>query len=248
MKPRIGITAWRRDLPTFLGDRTDLYTLGLEYVDAIVQAGGIPLIVPHAGDAEGVLDALDGLMMSGGDDVHPESYGEPLTDSSHGTSIDADRWEIALVRAAARRHMPVLAICRGMQIMSVAFGGKLTQHLEQVEGHPDYAGMSAEDILAHRHDVTLRPGCDLALVYGEFTRQVNTIHHQAVVDAGDLDVAGTGTGEVIEAVQARNGWTAWGVQWHPEKMTYDHREERLFAAFIEKARGYAVLSEPVATR
>ncbi len=239
MKPVIGITAWRRPLPTFLGEKTDLYTLGAEYVEAVTRAGGAPLIVPFGPDAGRILDALDGLVMSGGDDVHPASYADTVTDASMGINQDADRWEIDLARGAAQRRLPVLAICRGMQIMAVAFGGRLVQHLEAVEGHPDFHGLTADEILGIRHDVSLQPDCRLAQVYGTQVKEVNTIHHQAVIDAGDLAVVGTGTGGVIEAVEARNGWPAWGLQWHPEKMNGDAREHNLFASFIAQAEAYA---------
>jgi putative glutamine amidotransferase len=239
MRPVIGITAWRRYLPTFLGEQTDLFTLGVEYVDAIVRAGGAPIIIPHGPDAERILDRLDGLMLTGGDDVHPESYGDPPTDNSVGVNMEADRWEIALVRGAAERHMPTLAICRGMQIMTVAFGGRMVQHLEAVEGHPDYHNMSAEEIMALRHDVALEPACTLARVYGDTVKTVNSIHHQAVVEPGQFALVGEGEGGVIEAVEATNGWPAWGVQWHPEKMAGDPLEAKLFRFFVEQAEQFA---------
>jgi putative glutamine amidotransferase len=239
MRPIVGITAWRRALPTFLGEKTDLYTLGVEYVEAVAGAGGTPMILPHGPDVDRVLDSLDGLLLSGGDDVHPESYGEPLTEASVGVDLEADRWEIALVRGAAERKMPVLAICRGMQIMAVAFGGRLIPDLQNVEGHPDFHGMSADDILGLRHTVSLQEGCALAGVYGVTRREVNTIHHQAVAHAGNLVVVGTGDGGVIEAVEAGEDWNAWGLQWHPEKMADDDRERSLFRTFVEGADAYA---------
>lgn len=239
MKPVIGITAWRRPLPTFLSEQTDLYTLGVEYVQAVTRAGGAPVIVPSGPDAERVLDMLDGLVMSGGDDVHPESYADTLTDVSIGVNRAADQWEIALVRGAAVRRMPVLAICRGMQIMAVAFGGRLVQHLNAVEGHPDFHSLDPDRILRLRHDVSLQPDCTLAHVYGTCVKDVNTIHHQAVTDAGELAVVGTGPGGLIEAIEGPDDWTAWGVQWHPEKMSDDEREQELFRSFVEQTTQYA---------
>lgn len=237
-RPRIGISAWLRPLPTFLGERTMLYTLGLEYVESVAQADGLPLIVPRAGSAEDVLDALDGLLLAGGDDVHPQSYGDGHTGESLGVDLESDQWEIALVRGAARRGMPVLGICRGMQVMSVAFGGRLVQNMAGLEGHPDIHDMTPDDILATRHDVQLDSGCVLTEIYGTTRREVNTIHHQAVVNAGDLQVTGYGPAGVIESIEPGWDWPAIGVQWHPEKLD-DEAERRLFRHFVQVARSYA---------
>lgn len=251
-RPRIGISAWRRRLPTFLGEDTDLYTLGVEYVDAVLAAGGLPLILPHAGRAEEVLDTLDGLLLSGGDDIHPASYGEPYSDASSGVDGVADDWEVALVRGAARREMPLLGICRGMQIMAVAFGGRLVQDMAGLEGHPDIHQLSPGAILGERHAVTLNPGCALAAIYGATARDVNTIHHQAVIDAGRLAVAAHGPGGVIEALEPGWAWPAIAVQWHPEKLD-DPAEDKLFKHLIQAAakfaeRDAATLSAPVSQK
>jgi putative glutamine amidotransferase len=238
MRPRIGITAWLRTLPTYLGRETLLYTLGSEYVERVLKAGGLPLFLPHAGDAAEVLDQLDGLLLSGGDDMHPESYGERHDGTSTGVSRETDDWEIALVRVAAARRMPTLGICRGMQVMAVACGGKLIQNLDGVEGHPHLGGMEPETILALRHQVSLAPTCTLATLYGETEHIVNTIHHQAVADAGTLRIVGYGSGGVIEAIEAENDWPALGVQWHPEKM-HEPLEDRLFEYFMARSTQYA---------
>src|SRR5262249_31117843 len=129
-------------------------------------------------------------------------------------------------------------ICRGMQVMAVAFGGKLSQDLGDVEGHPHFSRMEPEDILALRHLVSLEPACTIATVYGETEHIVNTIHHQAVADAGALRVVGYGSGGVIEALEADNNWPALGVQWHPEKM-HEPLENRLFEHFIATSTQYA---------
>jgi len=238
MKPRIGITTWLRPLPTYLGMETQLYTLAREYVDRVVAAGGLPLLLSHAGDAEEMLDQLDGLLLSGGDDIHPESYGERHDGTSIAVNRATDDWEIALVRAAAARRLPTLGICRGMQIMAVAFGGKLAQDVGGMAGHPRLAGMEPDAILALRHAVTLEPSCSLALLYGETNHPVNSLHHQAVTAAGTLHVVGYGEGNVIEALETQNNWPALGVQWHPEKMP-DPLEDRLFAQLVAASTQYA---------
>lgn len=236
-RPRIGISAWQRILPTFLGEKTELYTLGVEYVNAVLAAGGLPLILPRAGLLNETLDTLDGLLLSGGDDIHPSSYGEPYSEDSIGANPAVDEWEIALVRGAAARGMPLLGICRGMQIMAVAFGGRLVQDMAGLEGHPDIHQLSPDDILAERHAVRLNPTCALATIYRETMRDVNTIHHQAVIDAGRLTVVGRGPGDVIEAIEPGWEWPAIGVQWHPEKLD-DRAERRLFEHFIYQAAAY----------
>lgn len=237
-RPRIGISAWLRALPTFLGEQTYLYTLGCEYVDAVSLAGGLPLILPRAATVDTVLDTIDGLLLSGGDDIHPASYGDPYIEASLGVDREADEWEIELVRGAARHGMPTLGICRGMQIMSVAFGGRLVQDMAGLEGHRDIHHMPPDDILAERHAVRFDGACTLATIYGASTREVNTIHHQAVVDAGQLTVTGYGPAGVIEAVEPAWDWPAIGVQWHPEKLD-DPAERQLLEYLVRSAREFA---------
>lgn len=237
-RPRIGITAWRRPLPTPLGERTDLYTLGVEYAHVVQAAGGVALILPHGDDPEATVEAIDGLLLSGGGDVDPRSYGAENT-AAKDESRAADDWEVALVRAARARHVPVLGICRGMQVLAVAHGGRLAQDITGRDGHPDMAALSAEAILDARHPVTFVPDSTLAAIYGTTTRLVNTIHHQAVADAGTLHVVGTAGDGMIEAIESPSG-PCLGVQWHPEKLTGAEAavERKLFEDFVAEARAY----------
>jgi len=239
-RPRIGITAWRRPLPTPLGEKTDLSTPGVEYAGAVQAAGGLALILPHGDDPEAALDAIDGLLLSGGGDVDPRSYGASNT-SAKDQRLDADRWEIALVRAATARQLPVLGICRGMQVLAVVHGGRLDQDIAGRLGHPDMDPMSAEEILGARHGVAIAPDSALGRIYGGTERQVNTIHHQAVADAGALVVTATGPGGMIEAVEARDRSCVLGVQGHPEKLPPEEAaaERPLFDHLIARARDYA---------
>src|SRR4051794_35364384 len=137
-RPRILITPWRRELPTFLGDRTLLDTLDPAYADRVAEAGGLPLIVPRPpGDVEAavvdVLDLAEGLLLSGGGDVDPASYGG--NGSAEDVDPAADAWELLLARAASGRGLPTLGICRGAQILAVAFGGALHQSLGPEAAH-----------------------------------------------------------------------------------------------------------------
>ncbi|MGO0063431.1 gamma-glutamyl-gamma-aminobutyrate hydrolase family protein [Brevibacillus fluminis] len=233
-KPIIGITPWRRDLPTFLGEKTDLYTLDPEYSNCIELAGGVPVILTqNLANIASYMELLDGLVVSGGGDVDPRSYGEENSGQSYDVNEKADEFEIALLREAAARRLPVLGICRGFQMMQVAFGGAMHQDLHSVyPAHPKNQG-DAETILAQRHPVKLAEGSWLARAYGTTERIVNTIHHQCVRVLGDgFKPVGWSEDGIVEAVEAQTQWQAIGVQWHPEKLK-NEAELGLFRAFIE---------------
>jgi putative glutamine amidotransferase len=241
--PRIAITPWRRALPTYLGERTVLDALDPAYSDRVADAGGFPLIVPRppavhiARLADEVLDLADGLLLSGGGDVDPAAYGQERRRVEEADP-EADAWEIALLHAAHARRMPTLGICRGAQVMAVAFGGTLAQELAAETLHQDLSAMTPEAILTERHEVELEPGSAVANLFGgRPVLRVNTIHHHAVADPGELQVTARAPGGLIEAVEPADGWPALGVQWHPEKM--DEPEQRaLFERLVEDAREF----------
>lgn len=232
-QPRIAITAWRRTLSTFLSDRTDLYTLGAEYADAIHDAGAVPVLLTHVepDEAKAVLQAVDALVVTGGDDVSPSSYGAPDEGVSKGVNAAADRSEIALLREAKRRHVPSLAICRGMQVLNVAFGGTLHQNITQPgTPHEPISEVPAE-AMAARHPVAIVPGSRLASIFGAGERGVDTIHHQAVDRVADgFEVTARASDGVIEGMESSDGWDLIAVQWHPEKSLDTDRP--LFDAFV----------------
>ena len=241
-RPRIGLTAWRRYLPTALGERTDLYTLAADYVSAIAAAGGLPLIIPHDSDPNGFLDVIHGLIFTGGGDVAASTYGATDGGTSHDVSAAADEWEIKLLRAARARRLPVLGICRGMQIMAAASGGKLDQEISGAPGHPDMEALDPPSLLGVRHAVDIATGSTLAQVYGQTSRNVNTIHHQAVTNTGNFRVAARCDAGHIEAMEMPGEWPALAVQWHPEKMQTPEEvstEQRLFRHFVSLAEEYA---------
>ena len=132
-RPRVLVTPWRRELPTFLGERTVLDALDPAYADRVTDAGGLPLVVPRppqgAEDEVAVelLALADGLLVSGGGDVDPHLYGAEDEGGNSDMDARADAWEVTLLREAARRRLPTLGICRGAQLMAVAFGGRLAQ-------------------------------------------------------------------------------------------------------------------------
>ncbi|MGI9117408.1 MAG: gamma-glutamyl-gamma-aminobutyrate hydrolase family protein [Gaiellales bacterium] len=234
--PVIGLTAFRRDLPTYLGEQTDLYTLDPNYADGITRAGGLPLIIPHNEDPEAVLDLLDGLVLTGGGDLDPSHYGAETETELEDANAGADAWELALARGARERRLPTLGICRGMQALAVVSGGRMVQDLQAEHGHPLIAH-TPEALMGSRHDVHLALDSRIADAMGRTTFPVNSIHHQAVVDAGDLVVTAQ-VGQVVEALESGTDWPMIGVQWHPEKM-HEPEQQALFAELVAQARARA---------
>ncbi|MGI9187344.1 MAG: gamma-glutamyl-gamma-aminobutyrate hydrolase family protein [Gaiellales bacterium] len=231
--PVIGLTAFRRDLPTYLGAQTDLYTLDPNYTNGITRAGGLPLIIPHNEDPAAVLELLDGLVMTGGGDLHPEHYGAETATELEDSNAGADVWELALARGARERGLPVLGICRGIQALAVAAGGTMIQDLRPEHGHPMIES-TPEALIGSRHEVEVSEGSQIASVMGRRSFVVNSIHHQAVVDPGDL-IATARVGQVVEALESASAWEAIGVQWHPEKM-HEPEQQALFGFVVDAAR------------
>ncbi len=240
-RPRILVTSWRRPLPTYLGERTILDTLDPAYAAQVFDAGGLPLVVSRPpGDAlDDLLSMADGLVLTGGGDVDPASYGAEL-ENADDPDAGADAWELALIAGARERALPTLAICRGAQLLAVAHGGRLAQRLSAGDGHRRLDGLAPEEILAARHEVDLVPGSRVQRALGGNRDRiaVNTIHHHEIADAGELEVTGTAPGGVIEAVEPRSEWPCVGVQWHPEKM-HEPEQAGLFAQLVGACRDRA---------
>ncbi|HEX6945877.1 MAG TPA: gamma-glutamyl-gamma-aminobutyrate hydrolase family protein [Acidimicrobiia bacterium] len=234
MRPTAGVTAWRRTLDTFYGpDR--LQTLSTHYVDSLIAAGVLPVIFPNGQspeDASALVSLVDGILVSGGDDLDPATYGHEVTHSKK-YDADVDRFEIALVAAAREQMKPVLAICRGLQLLNIAMGGTLQQEVTTPGGvHDTFDGITPDEMNARRHVVRFQEGSMLADLYGAAEAKVNTLHHQGIDRLGDeLVVEGVTEDGLIEAVRFDGDWWVLGVQWHPERMEGEH--QRLFAAFRE---------------
>jgi putative glutamine amidotransferase len=243
-RPRILVTCWRRPLPTYLGENTVLDTLDPAYAGRVADAGGLPLVVSRLGGdiVEDLLSLADGLLVTGGGDVDPASYGAELENADE-PDAGADYWELQLVAAARERGLPTLGICRGAQLLAIAHGGRLSQRLPDTDGHRDLAVMSPEAILTARHDIELVPGSrvERALGVGAVRIAVNTIHHHGIADAGEREVTATAPGGVIEAVEPRSDWPCLGVQWHPEKMR-EPEQSGLFAQLVGAARARVEVS------
>jgi putative glutamine amidotransferase len=235
-RPRILVTCWRRPLPTYLGEHTILDTLDPAYAARVAAAGGLPLVVSRpSGDLlDDVLALADGLLLTGGGDVDPGTYGAPR-ENVDDPEPGADDWELALIEAARKLRLPTLAICRGAQLLAVAHGGRLIQRLPDVDGHDDLGGLTPEAILSARHPVELVPGSRVQRALGSERATVNTIHHHGIGDPGELEVTAAAPGGVIEAVEPRSEWACVGVQWHPEKM-HEPSQLGLFAQLVSAAR------------
>lgn len=240
-RPYIGITTWRRSVDTDLGSARPVHSLGIEYAAPLEAAGAAVVLLPPTGGVDEVLDRLDGLVLSGGQDVHPGRYGEP---PQAGKSYDdaRDEYEIALVLGAKKRGIPVLAICRGMQVTNIALGGTLVVDVPRSEHHRPVR--EGAEQLAARHPIHVAEGSRMSAAYGVTDRTVNTIHHQCVgvLAPGLLPVAWAPDG-IVEAIEADDGWPLWAVQWHPEKMTGPDEaaeELSLFAHFVAAAQERAV--------
>ena len=237
MTPEVGIVAYHLRPGRVTSWGVGGYGVPENYVDAIRRAGAhAALLLP--GDERSpdeLLDRFDGLMLVGGGDVEPERYGQRAVDEVYGLEPDRDAFEIALLLRALERDVPTLCICRGMQVMNVAFGGDLVQHLPADDRFMAHGVPSeAESLL---HDVKLLAGSGIADATGAEVISSSSHHHQGIERLGDGLVA-TGWTEdgLIEALESERGWMI-GAQWHPEDTAAsDPAQQGLFDALVRKAR------------
>jgi putative glutamine amidotransferase len=208
--------------------------LSRSYVEAVQHAGGLVVMLPpdeHLLDDPGeALDLLDGLMLAGGADIDPSSYGEQPHPQTLDTVPERDRFEIALVRAAIERDLPVLGICRGMQLINVAYGGTLLQHLPERFGHHEHLRVPGTFDGAD-HDVELVDGSLAANAARETHHATKSHHHQGVDRLGEgLRISGSSAMDGLpEAIEMPSRRFVLGVQWHPEADRTSHVVRALVA-------------------
>lgn len=231
-RPLIGLTTYGEQAK-FPSNEAYAAVLPMTYVRAVHAAGGRAVLITEDDPGTDVLEHLDGVVFTGGADVSPDLYGEP----AHPLTVARparDAGELPLIRAAIEADLPLLAVCRGMQLMSVACGGRLYQHLPDVVGHEDHRPTDGRKY--GTHPVRLVPGSLCHRILGDGCA-VNSRHHQGVADPGTLTVSGRVPGdlaggvELIETVEDPSRHFAVGVQWHPE----DTDDLRLFVALVEAA-------------
>jgi len=238
MRPVIGITLGD-------GDRPGYHSMREDYVRSVERAQAIPLVLPplRPQDAEAVLERLDGLLLSGGIDVDPALYGRAPHPRLGRVDRARDEFELALTRHALRRELPLLAICRGQQVLNVAAGGTLVQDIAS-----ELAGALKHDAAGRRtrraHAVEVAPGSRLREILGAGPLSVNSFHHQAVDRLGDgLVVSGRSPADgVVEAVEMRERAFVIGVQWHPESFWGEASSfQALFDAHAQACRAASLV-------
>ena len=232
MRPVVGITTYVT--PAAWGYwELEAALIPADYVFAVERAGGRPLLVPPSSEGvEETLDAVDALIFSGGSDLDPANYGEQPHEETFGVHPERDAAELALLTRALERDMPVLGICRGIQVLNVARGGDLNQHVPDIVGN-DLHKHNPPGVFSD-HDVKIEPGTKLASLFGG-TTDVKSHHHQSIRRMGEglVESAHADDG-TIEAVEDPSKRFALGVLWHPEA----GEDLKLFEALVEEARAY----------
>ena len=228
--PLIAVTADRSLQESAFGRRESTLQV-LNYAEAVVSAGGRPAILPATETIlPEMLEGFDGLLLSGGGDLSPEMYGQEPDDKVYGVSPIRDRFETALVTEAQDRGIPILALCRGMQLINVLRGGTLIQHIDE-----HWQTRESHEI---EHDVAIDPTSHLARVVGKTVMGVNSYHHQAVETLGAALRVTARAGEVVEAFEDPDQ-NLLAVQWHPEHLYRISADNHaLFDDLVSRARAH----------
>lgn len=243
-RPIIGIPC---DVESREGERDRAFVF-LTYVEAVRRAGAIPLLIPPQPEqADAAMEALDGVLLAGGDDCDPSLYGEERHPTCATMDVRRQENELAIVRAARARGVPTLGICLGMQMMNVAAGGSLIQDIDSAIATDIRHASEPEN--RGRHAVRVDAGSRLAALVAAAELTVNSSHHQAVGRVGEgLRVTAHAPDGVVEALEDPRHPFFIGVQWHPEDMAGEPCASPLFAAFVAAARLRAGRKDVVAAR
>jgi putative glutamine amidotransferase len=240
-KPIIGINCDLDDTGAGRPRKVPYLYLYADYFDAILRAGGIAILIPFLKsreDVEQTLDCVEGLMLTGGaEDLDPAFYGQAVHRETRVMPNRRMDFDLLLARTALARSMPILAICQGMQLLNIVSGGTMMQHLPdeaaELAGHRDF---DRADRAVHQ--VTVKGNSLLARIVGNDPLGVNSTHHQAVRQVGEgLVVSARSEDGIVEAVECESERFLLGVQWHPERLVDDRRNQRLFSAIVDYARG-----------
>lgn len=253
-KPIIGITAKisydeNVGLITNQGCMNQSWVLlANDYVQAVEQAGGVPIVIPvlnEKEDVDEIIDLLDGIIFSGGNDIDPKFYGEELEYDGDGILKELDEIEMALYKKIYNNtKMPILGICRGLQLINVTQGGTLYQEVEKskFKGHKYCFDPCPKDFILH--EVIIEEGSILSNIVMTKSIRVNSFHHQIIKDLGaGLKASGISDDGVIEGIEGNNNRFLMGLQWHPEMLASksglnDDNSNKIFGYFIEKCSEY----------
>ncbi|HXG58014.1 MAG TPA: gamma-glutamyl-gamma-aminobutyrate hydrolase family protein [Thermoanaerobaculia bacterium] len=238
-RPIIGIAS---DIASAPGERDRVFTWAT-YTEAIRRAGAIPVLIPpQPENAEEIVAGLDGIVLAGGNDCDPSLYGEERHPSVEPMDPRRQENDLTLARVARQRGVPLLGICLGLQVMNVAAGGTLIQHIESQHDSGIEHASEPED--RARHDVQIEPGTRLAAIVRRREINVNSSHHQAIRAVGTgLRVTAHAPDGIIEGIEDPQHPFYLGVQWHPEDMAGEESAKAIVDAFVEAARRRAETRE-----
>jgi len=236
VRPRIGITTTPSShISATLDLPRPIASLDVGYVDAVVIAGGAPVLLPtvRADRAADTTRDLDALVLSGGGDIEPSRYGAEPAPETDGVDPERDEFELAALAAAEEQGLPVLAVCRGMQLLNVARGGTLIQHVPDVT-HTEHRDVEHWNVSAN--PVTVVADTRLHELCGGTHLTVNSLHHQAVDRVGSgLRITAVDEDDIIEAIEPTDDAPILGVQWHPELIIHEPEHEALFVWLVNQA-------------
>ncbi|WP_339054246.1 gamma-glutamyl-gamma-aminobutyrate hydrolase family protein [Fusobacterium animalis] len=210
-----------------------------DYVDAVIRAGGVPLIIPFSTDKEVIISQaqlIDGLILSGGHDISPYNYGQEPSQKIGETFPERDTYEIILLEESKKRNIPILGICRGFQLINVAAGGTLYQDLSLIPGNILKHNQVSNPTLK-THKVEIKENSFISSIFGKET-MVNSFHHQVINKvANDFIVVAKASDGVVEAIEHKTYKFLVAVQWHPEMLAVNCEKAReLFSKFVEEAK------------